>query len=82
MAQILVRNLDDDIKARLRVRAAEHGRSMEQEVREILRQAVDGEPAVPGLGTRTVTLFAKNGLREGETIPQLRGEISKPVSFD
>ena len=41
MAQLLVRNLDDDVKARLRVLAAEHGRSMEEEVRVILRQAVE-----------------------------------------
>jgi plasmid stability protein len=40
MAQLLVRNLDEDVKARLRVLAAEHGRSMEDEVRAILRQAV------------------------------------------
>ena len=40
MASITIRNLDDDVKARLRVRAAEHGRSMEEEAREILRRAV------------------------------------------
>ena len=36
MGSITIRNLDDDLKRRLRVRAAEHGRSMEEEVREIL----------------------------------------------
>ena len=46
MASITIRNLDDSVKRRLRVRAAEHGRSMEEEAREILRQAV-GEPAPP-----------------------------------
>ena len=40
MASITIRNLDDDIKRRLRVRAAEHGRSMEEEAREILREMV------------------------------------------
>lgn len=40
MASITIRNLDDDIKRRLRVRAAEHGRSMEEEAREILRDVV------------------------------------------
>jgi plasmid stability protein len=44
MASITIRNLDDDLKRRLRVRAAEHGRSMEEEVREILRHVVT-EPA-------------------------------------
>ena len=37
MASITIRNLDDDVKRRLRIRAAEHGRSMEEEAREILR---------------------------------------------
>jgi len=46
MASITIRNLDDDIKQRLRVRAAEHGRSMEEEARHILRQVM-GEAASP-----------------------------------
>jgi plasmid stability protein len=46
MASITIRNLGDDIKHRLRIRAAEHGRSMEEEAREILRQVV-GEAARP-----------------------------------
>ncbi len=46
MASITIRNLDDDIKQRLRVRAAEHGRSMEEEAREILRRVM-GESAPP-----------------------------------
>ena len=46
MASITIRNLDDDLKRRLRVRAAKHGRSMEEEAREILRQVV-GESAPP-----------------------------------
>jgi plasmid stability protein len=47
MASITIRNLDDDVKARLRVRAAEHGRSMEDEAREILRLAVATERPRP-----------------------------------
>ena len=43
MASITVRNLDDGLKRRLRVRAAENGKSMEQEVRDILRAALDEE---------------------------------------
>ena len=46
MASITIRNLDDDVKRRLRVRAAEHGRSMEEEARDILRQVV-GQPSAP-----------------------------------
>ena len=81
MAQLLVRNLDDDVKARLRILAAEHGHSMEEEVRTILRQAVEAERPRQGLGTRIAARFTKSGLREGELIPELRIEI-KPVSFD
>ena len=46
MASITIRNLDDDVRTRLRVRAAGNGRSMEEEVRLILREAV-GREAVP-----------------------------------
>ena len=45
MASITIRNLDDGLKQRLRVRAAEHGRSMEEEAREILRQVIG--PSAP-----------------------------------
>lgn len=41
MASITIRNLDDNVKARLRVRAAENGRSMEEEVRRLLAMAID-----------------------------------------
>ena len=40
MASITIRNLDPALKQRLRIRAAEHGRSMEEEAREILRDVV------------------------------------------
>jgi plasmid stability protein len=43
MASITIRNLDDDLKARLRVRAAHRRRSMEDEVRHILRTVLTGE---------------------------------------
>ena len=44
MASITIRNLDDEVKARLRVRAASNGRSVEEEVRLILRDAVGRKP--------------------------------------
>jgi plasmid stability protein len=44
MAQLVVRNLDDELVVRLKRRAAEHGRSAEAEHREILRQALTEEP--------------------------------------
>lgn len=44
MSSLTVRNLDEAVKNSLRVRAARHGWSMEQEVRQILQQAVAPEP--------------------------------------
>ena len=44
VASITIRNLDDDVKTRLRVRAAEHHRSVEEEARSILRDAVGRKP--------------------------------------
>lgn len=44
MATMTIRNLDDDLKSRLRVRAARHGQSMEEEARSILRSALAAEP--------------------------------------
>jgi plasmid stability protein len=53
VAQFIVRNLEDDVKARLKRRAAHHGRSMEEEVRHILRDAVKEENRRrPKLGSR------------------------------
>ena len=45
MASITVRNLEEELKSRLRIRAAENGRSMEEEARHILRSALYGQPA-------------------------------------
>ena len=45
MATLTVRNLDDDVVRRLRIRAAEHGRSAEAEHREILRLVLIGDEA-------------------------------------
>ena len=44
MAQLVVRNLDEELVLRLKLRAAEHGRSAEAEHREILRQALVAVP--------------------------------------
>lgn len=46
MASLSVRNLDDDLFARLKRRAARHGRSAEAEVRDIIRQALSGEAEI------------------------------------
>ena len=77
MASITVRNLDDDVKMRLRVRAAEHHRSMEEEARIILRDAVTGRPAGPrNLAAFTRECFASLGGVELELPP--RGPMRAP----
>jgi antitoxin FitA len=43
MASITIRKLDDQVKLKLRIRAAQHGRSMEEEAREILSEAMKGK---------------------------------------
>ncbi len=45
MTTMTIRNIDEPLKARLRIRAAQHGRSMEEEARDILRSALNAEPA-------------------------------------
>jgi plasmid stability protein len=47
MATITIRRLDDAVKARLRIRAASHGRSMEEEARQVLTAALAEEPKRP-----------------------------------
>ena len=60
MASMTIRNLDDGLKKRLRVRAAEHGKSMEEEAREILRVALSQEAAEPSsLSSQIHQRFAK-----------------------
>jgi antitoxin FitA len=81
MAQLVVRNLDDDVKAKLQRRARRHGRSTEEEVRDILRSAVreEGAPLAP-LGSRLRARFARIGL--DEDIPELRGQPARPAEFN
>ena len=52
MAMLTIRNLEDDVKKRLRRRAAKHGCSMEEEARQILRQALCGKLPEKGLASR------------------------------
>lgn len=80
MAQLVVRNLDQDVKVKLQQRARRHGRSTEQEVRDILRNAVraGGAPR-PALGTRLKARFARLGLTAD--IPELRGHPATPAGF-
>ncbi len=78
MAQILVRNLDEHVKAGLARRAARHGRSLEAEARAILAEAV--APPEQGLASYMQGLFADCSLEE--PIAELKGQAARPVSFD
>jgi plasmid stability protein len=81
MAQLLVRNLDDAVKSRLKRRAVRNGRSMEEEVRDILRVAVNDEPKPnKGLGTAIAERF--KGLRlDRDEFPKLKIRLRVP-KFD
>jgi plasmid stability protein len=81
MAQFVVRNIEDAVKARLRRRAQRNGRSMEEEIRDILRSAaVEESLPTGGLGTEIARLFAKVGLKSD--IPELRGHKVTPADFE
>jgi len=82
MAQLVVRNLEQSVKTRLQRRAKRHGHSMEEEVRDILRNALktgDVEEEV-GLGTKIQRRFAGIGFRDGE-IREIRGQEARPAIF-
>ena len=79
MASITVRNLEDSVKARLRMRAAERGRSMEEEVRVILRDAVRSRTEPDNLAQAIRARFAPLGGVELQLPP--RDPIREPPDF-
>ena len=80
MAQFIVRDLEDDVKVRLKRRAERHGHSMEEEIRDILRNAAKEENhPVPNLGSRIATRFANSGLIDD--LPELRGQQPRGAKF-
>jgi plasmid stability protein len=73
--------LEDDVKARLKCRAARHRRSMEEEVGHILRNAVrEQSQRSPKLGSRIVARFAK--VRLTTDLPELHGQLPRSAEFD
>ena len=82
MAQLVVRNVENTVKERLRRRAKRNGRSMEEEVREILRNAVTEKHApTHGLGSEIAALVRKRGGLTSD-IPELKGHEVKPATFE
>ena len=81
MAQFVVRNLEDDVAEKLKKRAKRHARSMEDEVRHILRNAVHDKPReVAKLGSRIAQRFHRSGLTAD--LPEWRGRAVTPPDFD
>ena len=83
MASITIRNVEDDPKQRLRLRAAQHGRPMEEEARVILRAALAGAPQKKGgenLFERIHRRFAAVGGVELDLPPRER--VRDPPTFD
>jgi len=81
MAQLVVRNIDDAVKASLRLRATRHGHSMEEEVRNILSAAASENSDSPKkLGTWFASLFEDKGLKK--PIEEHRGQPVNPARFE
>jgi len=83
MAQLLVRNMEDQLKVRLQRRAKRHGHSMEAEAREILRNALrEEETPKRGLGSEMVALFSGSGVYLDEPIAEIRDMRMEIPDFD
>jgi antitoxin FitA len=81
MASITIRNLERGLERRLRARAAQHGRSMEDEVRHILRTAlVEAPRQTANLADAIRRRFAPHGGVELHIPP--RGKLREPPRFD
>ena len=79
MAVMTIRNIDDAIKNRLRLRAAMHGRSMEDEARDILRSALSAEIRRPRNLGRAIN--GRFGALGGVDLPDIPREASRAVNF-
>jgi plasmid stability protein len=81
MAQFVVRNLEDDVAEKLKRRAKRNGRSMEDEVRHILRSAAqDGSGHTRTLGSRIAGRFRRSGLTSD--LPEWHGRTARAADFD
>lgn len=79
MAAVSIRNLDEDTKRRLRIRAAQHGRSMEAEIRAILKEAVREPERSGGLFTVLMDRFDALGGVELDLPPRSTPPRAAPL---
>jgi len=81
MSSITIENLDDELEARLRAQAAQHGRSMEDEARDVLRAALAREPSpIVNLAASIRARFAPLG---GIDLPEANREaMREPPQFE
>jgi len=78
---LTIRNLDGSPKSRLRIQAAVHGRSLEDEARDILRCVLNQQPQGPrNLGTAIHDLFRPFGGFDMPEVP--RDKMREPPRFD
>lgn len=80
MTALTIRGLDPETHARLRVQAARHGRSMEAEVRAILKERLAPDSSERGLGTKIRRRFAD--LDSELRIPDRSSEMPRAAEFD
>jgi len=79
VASLTMRNIEDSLKTTLRLRAARHGRSMEEEARQLLRQALVQDRSSTGLGSQISRRFAAAG---GVDLPDVTRSVPRqPPTF-
>lgn len=80
MAQFIVRDLEEEVKVRLKHLAERHGRSVEEEIWHILRNAAkESARPVAKLGSRISARFSAAGLISD--LPELRGQTIRAAEF-
>lgn len=85
MANLTIRNIDDQVKSRLRINAAHHGISMEEEVRQVLTRAVlapASDADAGNLAARIRATLTSAGLKGVELVLPVREPAREPPTFD
>ena len=81
MAAMLIRNIDDDVKAKLKARAKRNGRSLEAEVRNVLLKSARTEPPAVGLGSQIRAMFSEFDAADLDLELPPR-QVSEPIDFE